>query len=331
MPCYNTQNTLQSALESIQGQSLVDFHVIAVNDGSTDGTQELLSEWAAQDGRFQIVSQSHAGIVSALNNGLEYCQAEYIARMDADDRIHPDRFALQAAYLDQHSEIDLVSCRVRGYPPDQVRGGFSVYLQWQNSLITDQQIRREIFIESPVAHPSVMMRRGALLEVGAYQEHGWPEDYDLWLRFYLAGKRFAKLPEILLDWREHPDRLTRQDSRYSLENFLRLKACYLVQGPLRGKESVFVWGAGMIGRRLSKHLLRQGAPLTAFVDVDPAKIGRTRRSLPILSPDDLVNWWRLSPNPVILAAVGSRGARKQIREHLTRCGLEEARDWWGVA
>jgi hypothetical protein len=87
----------------------------------------------------------------------------------------------------------------------------------------------------------------------------------------------------------------------------------------------------MTGRRLSKHLLRQGAPLKAFIDVDPDKIGRTRRGFPILSPDDLLDWWRKAASPVVLSAVGARGARSLIRQHLTDSGLHEGRDWWGVA
>ncbi|MGW8225138.1 MAG: glycosyltransferase [Anaerolineales bacterium] len=331
MPCFNASRTLPAALKSLEWQTLADFQVIAVDDGSTDGTGDLLGVWAAQDGRFQVVKQDHQGIVAALNLGLEHCQAEYIARMDADDLSHPERFSKQVDYLEQHPGVSLVGCRVRGYPPGDMREGFMIYLNWQNALLTDEDIRREIFVESPLAHPSVMMRKDAMLAVGGYNEHGWPEDYDLWLRFYLSGARFAKLPETLLDWREHPERLTRKDSRYSLENFLRVKAYYLMRGPLLGKETVLIWGAGMIGRRLSKHLIRQGAPLAAFVDVDPGKIGGTRRGLPILSPDDLPGWWHSSPNPAILAAVGSRGARKLIRQHLTLSGLEEGRDWWGVA
>jgi len=331
MPCFNAAATLPAALESISQQTLMDFQVVAIDDGSTDETRDLLESRAAVDTRFQIVSQAHQGIIVALNTGIEYCRAEYIARMDADDLSHAERFTRQSAFLDQHPEIALVGCRVRGYPPDEVREGFAVYLDWQNALLSDEQIRREIFVESPLAHPSVMMRRDDLIEVGGYQEHGWPEDYDLWLRFYLAGKRFAKLPEVLLDWREHPERLTRQDSRYSLENFLRVKAKYLVQGPLRGRDALLIWGAGMTGRRLSKHLLRQGAPLKAFIDVDPDKIGRTRRGFPILSPDDLLDWWRKAASPVVLSAVGARGARSLIRQHLTDSGLHEGRDWWGVA
>lgn len=331
LPCYNAAGTLQQALESLAQQTLTDFELIAVDDGSTDGTFEILQDWASSDERLQLLRQDHMGIVGALNAGLDVCQAEYIARMDADDLSQRERLARQAAFLEQHPEIAVVGCRVRGYPPGEVREGFSIYLEWQNSLLTNEDIRREIFVESPLAHPSVMMHKNWFEGVGGYQERGWPEDYDLWLRFYQAGAGFAKLPEILLDWREHEERLTRKDSRYSLENFLRVKAHYLVRGPLLGRESVLIWGAGMMGRRLSKHLQRQGAPLTAFVDIDPQKIGRTKRGLPVLSLENIPGWWQHSTKPVILSAVGARGARQLIREQLTRFGLREGRDWWCVA
>jgi hypothetical protein len=220
---------------------------------------------------------------------------------------------------------------VEGFPQEALRAGFQIYIDWQNSLVSHEDICREIFVESPLAHPSVTFRKNAVDALGGYQEHGWAEDYDLWLRLYLQGARFAKIPEVLLSWREYPERLTRSDGRYSVENFLRAKAHYLVRGPLAGREAVIIWGAGMMGRRLSKQLERQKAPLVAFIDVDPKKIGRTRRGLPILAPDDLLDWWGGYNNPVVLAAVGARGARALIRERLEGFGLREGKDWWGVA
>jgi hypothetical protein len=198
-------------------------------------------------------------------------------------------------------------------------------------LLRDEQIRGEIFVESPLPHPSLVFRQETLLRVGGYQDHGWAEDYDLLLRLYLDGTRFAKLPEVLLEWREHPQRLTRNDPRYSLENFLRLKAFYLVRGPLAGRDALFIWGAGMMGRRLGKQLERQGAPLVAFVDIDPHKIGSFRRSRPILSPEALLEVWGRYTNPVILVGVGARGARSIIRRRLVGMGFTEGRDWWFAA
>ena len=94
---------------------------------------------------------------------------------------------------------------------------------------------------------------------------------------------------------------------------------------------VIIWGAGMMGRRLSKHLIREGAPLVAFVDIDPRKIGHTRRGRPVISPDDLPGWLQQYQNPVVLAAVGARGARALIRQQLTALGLCEGKDWWCAA
>lgn len=331
MPCYNAASTLGEALLSLQHQSLSDFEVIAVDDGSSDTTPAILQEWAALDPRFKVISTPHQGIISALNAGLEACQAPYLARMDADDRSHPERLACQLQFLEEQPQVGVLGCLVAGFPKDQVRQGFQIYIDWLNSLLADADIRREIFVESPLVHPSVMLRRALLLQVGGYQEHGWPEDYDLWMRLYLAGAVFAKVPSTLLEWREYPGRLTRQDSRYSLENFLRLKAHYLAHGPLVDRDAILIWGAGMMGRRLSKHLLRLDLPLVAFFDIDPRKIGRTRRGLPVLSPDELPVKMSQYARPALLAAVGARGARALIRLRLAAIGLREGIDWWSVA
>ncbi len=331
MPCYNTADTLEEALQSLRGQTFPDFEIVAVDDGSTDHTPAILLDWQAQDDRLCVIRQTHAGIVAALNCGLAACRAPLVARMDADDRSHSERLERQVAYLQSHPEVDVAGCLVEGFPPGQVREGYRIYMDWLNSLVTDGDIRREIFVESPLAHPSVMFRRVAVEQAGGYQERGWAEDYDLWLRLYLRGVHFGKVPQVLLEWREHPERLTRRDGRYSLENFLRAKASYLAQGPLQKRSGVMVWGAGMMGRRLSKHLLRQGVPLRGFIDIDPRKIGRTRYGLPILDPEKLAGWWKEQNKPALLAAVGARGARGIIRANLQALGLQEAEDWWAVA
>lgn len=332
MPCYNAAETLPESLASLSEQTLMDFEVLVVDDGSSDASLEILRRWERQDARFKVLVQSHSGIVSALNRGLAACWAPLIARMDADDRSHPQRLEKQVDYLESYPAVAVVGCLVRGYHADQApMPGFAIYIEWLNSLVSDEDIRREMFVESPLVHPSVVFRREWVERVGGYRECSWAEDYDLWLRLYLAGAQFAKAPEVLLDWRESPQRLTRSDSRYSLENFLRAKACYLARGPLRERQAIFIWGAGMTGRRLSKHLSRQGLPLVAFVDIDLRKIGGSLRGLPIIAPEEMPAWWAHSPRPALLVAVGARGARQLIREHLIELGFVEGHDWWSAA
>jgi hypothetical protein len=220
---------------------------------------------------------------------------------------------------------------VEVFPIEDVGEGLTLSLEWMNGLITHDQIVREIFIESPFAHPSVMIRKQWLDMVGGYAEVEWAEDYDLWMRLYLAGAKFGKVPEVLLSWRERSDRLTWTDDRYSKENFRRAKSHYLIAGPLKGKEAVFIWGAGQTGKKVSNLLLDQGVPIVAFVDIDPAKVDGERRGFPIISPQSLPEMWRLHNNPALLDAVAARGARELIREHLLSIGLVEGIDWWAVA
>jgi glycosyltransferase involved in cell wall biosynthesis len=331
MPCRNAASTLEDALRSIQSQSDPDYELVCVDDGSTDSTPGILLDWARKDTRIRILRQEAAGVIEAANRGLEACRGEIVLRMDADDLCHPERVKLQRAYLEENPEVAVVGCLVEGFPEAEVGEGFRLYYDWLNGLVDHESITREIFVESPMANPSTAFRSSWVRDIGGWRDQGWPEDYDLWLRLYLAGARFAKVPEVLLSWREHPDRLTHTDPRYSLENFLRAKAHYLAQGPARGRDAVFVWGAGMTGRRLSKHLVREGLPLAAFVEVDPKKIGRTRRGRPIIGQADLLREWEMYQHPLLLTAVRARSAAPLIQSALEGLSLVEGKDWWRAA
>ena len=332
LPVFNGETYLEACLSSLSTQSLREFEIVTVDDGSTDSSPEILASWSRKEPRLRVIRQTHGGLVAALNAGLERCAGDLIARMDADDLAHPERLELQQQALAAQPEIDVLACRVTHFAEEEVGIGFRVYEHWLNSLLDDEAIRRDLFIESPLPHPSVMVRKSVLQGVGGYRDVGWPEDYDLWLRLAARGCRFAKLPQTLLQWRDHGQRLTRTDRRYAVERFLECKAYYLGVGPLRGRSRVIIWGAGQTGRRLSKFLLRQGVPLEAFIDIDPRKCGRTMRNRPIVPPENLAELDR-SPGqrPLVLAAVSSRGARAKIRQRLEAEGWRETRDFWCVA
>ena len=124
------------------------------------------------------------------------------------------------------------------------------YVLWSNALLDDAAIRRDLFVESPLVHPSVMARTATLRGLGGYRDYDGPEDYDLWLRAAAAGLRFSKLPEVLLQWRDSSGRLTRRDPRYAPERFFARKLAALLEGPLSAGRPVVVWGAGEIGKSL---------------------------------------------------------------------------------
>jgi glycosyltransferase involved in cell wall biosynthesis len=303
LPIRDAEAYLPDCLRSLQRQTLGDFEVIAVDDGSTDTTPSILESFAALDSRVQNHRTGPRGLIPALNLGLERASGEFIARIDADDLAHPRRFELQIETFAENRDIDVVSSQVSHFPRPAVGDGFRIYEEWLNSLIDHEAILRERFIESPIPHPSVMIRRRVIEDVGGYRDMEWPEDYDLWLRLAQCGSRFAKVPRVLCLWRQHESRLTRVDGRYSVEKFLTCKAHHLAEGPLRTSRQVIVWGAGQTGRRLSKHLKRFGCRLAAFIDIDPKKIGSTLRGLPIYPPEALAQMISPSSDDVVLAAV----------------------------
>lgn len=331
LPVRDAGPYLETCLRSLAWQTLTDFEVVAVDDGSRDGSDARLAAWAQRDPRFRLLRRPAAGLIPTLNAGLEACRAPYVARLDADDAMPRRRLALQRQALEEDPDLDVVSCLVRHFPRHRVATGFRLYERWLNSLCHHQDILRERFIESPLPHPSVMVRRHVLTATGGYRDCGWPEDYDLWLRLAQRGATFAKVPRVLYFWREHPQRLTRTDRRYAVGRFLQCKATHLAAGPLRGCQRVILWGAGQTGRRLAGHLLRLGVPLVACLDIDPRKIGRTLRGLPIHDADDLPTLWQQPGRGVVLAAVAARGARQLIRARLQGWALREGEDFWCVA
>ena len=304
LPVHNAEKTLGQAIQSILCQRYPSFEVIAVDDGSTDATPAILRTYSARDPRIRPVFCQKNGLIETLNKGLSLSKGTFVARMDADDICHPDRIGIQLQFMMSKPEISVLGTQIRCFPLPNVGEGFRIYESWINALLSPGDIGREIFIESPLVHPTAFIRKSALDEVGGYEDNGWAEDYDLWLRLYTNHKQFAKIPRILFSWK---------------------------LGPLKKSPNVIIWGAGQIGRRISKHLLREGVALNTFVDIDPRKIGSSRRGAPIVSPDELPSVWRAAGRPLVLAAVPSRGARELIRNHLNRLGLKEGKNFICVA
>lgn len=327
MPCRDAAEHLRQSIRSIEEQSFQDFEVVAVNDGSTDATQPMLERWANRDHRVRVCNLERVGLPEALRVGADACQGELLARFDADDVAHPLRLAQQIDLLAQHREVAAVGTGVRYFPRDKVGWGARRYERWLNGLANPAVVARDLYVECPIAHPTLMIRRSVFDEVGGYQSNLWPEDYDLVFRLHFAGARLTNVPRVLHFWRQGEGRLSRNDARYSPAAFRRCKISYLLKGPLSGHEEVAIWGAGRVGKNFALSLSESGVRVDTFYDIDPRKIGQRINGAPVKGAREVAH----HRGSYLLVAVGAAGARETIREELAELGFREPQDYCCVA
>lgn len=226
LPVYNGGPFLRPAVESILEQRWTDFEFIIIDNCSTDGSWEIVEEYAATDPRIRPVrNERNMGFVYSLNRGNELARTEYVARMDADDVSTPDRLEKQMAFLLAHPEVDVVTCWNGQFSedPDDVR--FVI-----RAPETHEELSRLARFRDPISHPACIYRRAAVLAVGGYPERGTLEDWLLWARMMQAGYRFACLPEVLYKFRRDETFAPRRRGWHRARLHLGLQREFLAMG-----------------------------------------------------------------------------------------------------
>ena len=203
IPVYNGAKTVESAVASIQAQTVRDIRILIINDGSTDSTKEIVERLAAADERVVLLDRANGGIVDALNAGLAACSADIVARHDADDLAHPQRFEKQLAYLDKHRDCAAVSGAFSQIDEAGRSLGPIQHLPSPDLANLDWYPQREPYL----LHPFLMMRRAAVEAVGGYRHVFHAEDTDLFWRLQEKG-RLVNMPDVLGEYRIHTQSVT---------------------------------------------------------------------------------------------------------------------------
>ncbi len=320
LPARNAAATLPVCLRSIGRQRLAAWQCVIVDDGSTDATVEVVRAAARDDPRFTLVRGDGRGLVGALNAGAAACTAPVIARMDADDVMHRDRLGAQLAALG--AGFDAVGCHVRLFPRARLSDRRRAYEAWLNAIDSPAKLVADRFVECPIAHPTLMIRRDVLLAHG-YRDRAWPEDYDLVLRLVASGAGLGVVPRRLLAWRDGAGRASRTDPRYAVARFVACKAEHLAATVLACRDDYVLWGHGGTGRTLRRALAAHGKRPSHVVELHPGRLGNRIDGAPVIRPEALV---QVRDRPVVVS-VARDGPRAEIRRALRDMGFREGDDF----
>jgi len=211
LPVRDGEAHLEQAVRSILDQTFVDLEVVVVDDGSVDGTAQLLGRLAAEDSRVNVHRLEPSGLVAALNAGIGRARGAYVARMDADDISLPLRVERQVAELDARPDLGVLGTQVRYI--DAAGRPIGVW----NLPVGQELVRWTLFFGTPLAHPSVMMRRELCLRHPYANDAVHAEDYHLWVRL-AAETELDNVPEILFERRVHGDSVSDRNAQVQTQS-----------------------------------------------------------------------------------------------------------------
>ncbi|MEO1434349.1 MAG: glycosyltransferase family 2 protein [Bacteroidota bacterium] len=255
MPVYNAEPYLSACLDSICKQSYQNWELVAVTNGSTDASYETVQRYQRQDARIRVFNLPEKGIILALRKAYAESRGEWITRMDADDKMPPQK--LETLLRGLNGKAGRVATGLVEYFSDEgpVGPGFIRYSEWLNQLTLEARNWDAIYEECVIASPCWMMHRSDLNRIGAFESDRYPEDYDLVFRMYKVYLEVVAIPEVLHLWRDHGSRASRTDPNYQDQQFLELKLDYFFKLDRDRSKGLLIWGAGKKAKKLVNHLI----------------------------------------------------------------------------
>ncbi|MBD0832644.1 glycosyltransferase family 2 protein [Aestuariibaculum sediminum] len=272
-PFKNTEQFLTNCIESIINQTYTNWELIIIDDGSSDGSYDLVKTFAGKDPRIKLFKNEGKGIIQALRMAFKLSTGVYITRMDSDDIMPETKLEILLSNLKKYGKQHVATGLVNYFSKEGISDGYNKYENWLNKLTKTGENYSEIYKECVIASPCWMIHREDLIKCDAFNPNRYPEDYDLVFRFYKHQFHIIPCKQVLHYWRDYQTRTSRTHDNYAENTFLDIKMHYFLELDFDKSRPLVIWGAGWKGKTIAKTLINKNIPFEWICD-NPKKIGK---------------------------------------------------------
>ncbi len=313
MPVKNAEPYLEECLDSIINQEYKHWELIAINDHSTDDSENILKAYADKEARISFKNNSAKGIIEALRMAYSFSRGNYITRMDADDIMTSNKLRIMQAQLLDYQQGHIALGQVKYFSENKLGDGYKKYALWLNSLIDTGDNWEDLFKECVIPSPCWMVHRTDFNKAGAFDNDLWPEDYDLCFRFYMAGLKCIPTKEVLHHWRDYGERTSRNDPHYADNRFFELKIHYFLKMYPRSNQNLVIMGAGKKGKAIAKKLIEEKLDFH-WLSNNERKIGKEIYGIELQSQKDILS----VKNPIVIIAISNPNEQELLEKLLVK-------------
>lgn len=323
LPVKDTSIYLEECINSIIRQHYPHWELIAVNDGSSDNSLQILESFAKLDNRIRVLDNPSPSLINALKLGFKESTGDYITRMDSDDKMPEDKLQSMMYAWQSNGKGSLITGGVKYFSDEELGDGYKRYADWINNLAKDQTYLENKYRECVIPSCCWLIHRDDFTKAGGFESEIYPEDYDLCFRFINQGLNIIGIDKTLHYWRDHPERISRNLEVYQDHRFFDLKLSTFLAHDRDKSRPLVLWGAGKNGKKIAKFLKAQNQDYYWICD-NKKKIGKDIygqtlkgiRELPEIS------------NPQIIIAVANKDDQQDIEVILKEQGLHPIHDFW---
>jgi glycosyltransferase involved in cell wall biosynthesis len=323
MPFKNTEGFLRECLDSVVNQSYNQWELVTVDDGSIDGSYELVKEYTKKDTRIKLFKNDGEGIISALQKAFKNCNGDYITRMDSDDIMDENKLFIMLNNLLQYGKNHVAVGLVKYFSAEGISNGYARYESWLNTLTKTGTNYSEIYKECVIPSPCWMIGREDFETCDGFNPNRYPEDYDLTFRFYKYNYTCIPCDVILHHWRDYSARTSRTHEHYAQNYFLDIKLYYFLELEYDISRPLTIWGAGTKGKSIAKSLVEKQIPFFWICD-NNKKIGKH------IYAQELLNFEYLKQikNPQCIVTVANEAAQSDIRSYFENYKMQSMIDYF---